>query len=240
MQTGFALVDSLPPLSELMEAQLCACGFADCQAVKARNAAEEAERARRDRQPVVDFERRRRQRRQSKIEARKSKIEHKKGARPKREAASLITRHSADRGECHRGMPPEREEELMGEEHRTLNIEHRTSNVAADHAAVVGSSQGEFHAAVDVAPAHRRLLDYFMAHFGVYIPLPTLEEVCGHHAVNSRCSELRELIAAELDIDQRNLLYEPTGKVHSHYRICRKEESARLLAKREREQEVLL
>jgi len=95
----------------------------------------------------------------------------------------------------------------------------------------VGSSQREFLAAVDVGPAHAKLLQHFTKHYREWCALPVLEQVCGHHAVNSRCSELRDLIPGDHDIDQMNLAYAPTGKVHSHYRLCLKSESERIKRK---------
>lgn len=202
----------------------CACGLPDCAGIKARLLEQERACVQQWQRPVVEFWKKKRERFLSSQAAGvkstgrcgRSLAGSRTGAvRAALGSAAAALKPCSATGNTDRGMPPERDE-VYG---------------AGSAVGAIGSSQGEFHAAVDVGPALRRLLDYFTAHFGEFIALPVLEGVCGHHAVNSRCSELRELIPADQDIDQENRPYAATGTVHSHYRLCLKCESGRLKRK---------
>lgn len=111
------------------------------------------------------------------------------------------------------------------------------STINSQLSTVVGSSQAEFHGAVDVKPAVNKLLLYFHEHPDVWIPMTKLEEIAGAHAVHSRIVEVRAALKPDLDIDQENRFYAPTGTVHSHYRLCLKTESVRLKRAAERVQD---
>lgn len=199
------------------------CGLADCAAFAAGFKAQVA-CVDRDAQRTAAAQRER---------IRQARLERRNGRKAKRRAVTSDGRRvtgeppAADWSSC----PADTEPLECGTRNAERGVaeESETRNSKLETGQVVGSSQRDFHAAVDVAPAHRKLLNYFQAHFGEYVPLTALEEICGHHAVNSRCSELRELIPADHDIDQKNILWEETGKLHSHYRLCLKSESHRLL-----------
>jgi len=150
--------------------------------------------------------------------------------RPARENCRTTPRHaplatlpaaSLPEVRCARGMPPERDEDL--------------DPPAGGGRQVVGSSEAEFHAAVDVKEADRVLYAFFEAHYGVWIPMVELSRISGCHAVHSRIPEVRWMLPRDHDIDQKSIFYEPTGKAHSHYRLCLKSESQRLKRQAERE-----
>ncbi len=181
------------------------CGLADCAGIKASLLAEERARALREAAPALEDRRRFRQwaieRRQK---ARGGAVRKNADCRMKKDSLPDAPVHD---GHCDRGMPPERD------------------------VLVVGSSQVEFRVAVDVSVADGVLLDYFQRHYGEWVPMVLLAEVSGCHAVHSRMPEVRGLLPRDHDIDQESRLYEPTGKVHSHYRLCLKSDSVRLRRK---------
>lgn len=208
-----------------MEAVDCACGLLDCAAVKQSRLAEEAARVAREQRPAAVARNRILVRRLEKRKAESGKAGN-KGARCRPSRPAVATLSSA--ANC---LKHERCEDLSTP--REPDFDPRPSTLDP----VIGSSQKEFHAAVDVSAADQVLLAYFKAHFGEWVPMVELAELSGCHALHSRIPEVRGLLEADQDIDQQNRLYAPTGRLHSHYRLCRKSESERLKRKARKEAE---
>ena len=99
----------------------------------------------------------------------------------------------------------------------------------------IGSSQEEFKARVDVSRALVLLEERLRECYGEWVPMVVLEQLEGCHMVHSRVADLRERLPRDEDVDQKSIMYEPTGRAHSHYRICRRGESERLKRKLKRE-----
>lgn len=215
----FVLLAPQPVLRGLPE--MCACGLRDCQTIAQEIAAADQRRLTADSKPVADFWRRKRDLRDSKRKVESGKAGNPCGRQSRRAGAHAVTRPAIE-GECHRGMPPERE------------VESPESSVPSPQS--VGSSQAEFHSTVDVRAADDLLLNYFIRHYGEWIPLVMLMEVSRSITVHSRIPEVRVLLPENQDIDQQNRIYAPTGKAHSHYRLCLKSESVRLKRKAERDE----
>lgn len=115
---------------------------------------------------------------------------------------------------------------------KTAPVEDSRLPREPEYSGVVGSSQREYKACVDTAEANRKILAHLQAHYRQWVPMVRLIEVGGVIAVHSRMPEIRQMIAADEDVDNCNMYYAPTGKTHSHYRLCRKIESERLKRKR--------
>lgn len=106
---------------------------------------------------------------------------------------------------------------------------------AGDTGEVIGSSQKEFLASVDVKESERLLFNYFVAHLKKWISMVRLAKIAKIHAVHSRIPAVRNMIPRDHDIDQvtRKVL----GKPHSFYRLCLKTDSKRLKRLAAREQD---
>ena len=107
--------------------------------------------------------------------------------------------------------------------------------MVVDRQVHIGSSQEEFKARVDVSRALVLLEERLRECYGEWVPMVVLEQLEGCHMVHSRVADLRERLPRDEDVDQKSIMYEPTGRAHSHYRICRRSESERLKRKLKRE-----
>lgn len=202
-----------------------ACGRSDCEGIARVIAEQESARARLEQQPVVDFWKRKRELCLSR-KAGAARPGHGSRARGRSTGRANGRPHTMAQAAADlkpgvstfkdRVLPPERDGD------GSFDAQFELAGV------VVGSSQKEFLAAVDVSEAHGLLFDYFAKRRGQWIPLVEIEAIEGCHIAHSRIAELRGLLAEGEDIDQKSLMYEPTGRLHSHYRLCAKAESERL------------
>jgi len=204
------------PLGVLPE--LAVCGLADCEGLLAARLESELAQVRAEQEPVVDFWKRAKAKREMRRAqgAGCAKGGQRRAVSALGSAARVLRASAPAAGFS--ACPPEIERPMQGQ--------------GAVH---IGSSQEEFKATVDVSDSLRRLLDYFQVHYNEWIPMVTLAQVSGCHAVHSRMPELRALLPCDHDIDQMGVMYAPTGKLHSHFRLCLKTESERLKRKLKRE-----
>lgn len=186
------------------------CGLGDCAGIRQARLVEERSRASAEVRPAMEFRRRCHER----------WLERRQGASPRDGrrvvkalggAAAVLKGEAAGVGRS--ACPPERE----------LPVHY-------------GSSQREFHAAVDVSPAVRVLLEYLNARFGEWVPMVVLEQLEGCHMVHSRVADARRELHDDQDVDQKSLMHAPTGLLHSHYRLCWKADSERLKRKSKRDE----
>jgi hypothetical protein len=86
-----------------------------------------------------------------------------------------------------------------------------------------------FRAHANPATQNGAILAELRRHFGQWLSIAQLEELSGSRRMNSRAADIRKLVDAEgLDVDQQSRPFPETKRLHSYYRLVRKEDSERL------------
>ncbi len=94
------------------------------------------------------------------------------------------------------------------------------------------TSEDEFRAVADPSTQNGAILAELRRHFGQWLSIARLEELSGSRRMNSRAADIRKLVDAEgLDVDQQSRPFPETKRLHSYYRLVRKEDSERLKRK---------